>query len=130
MVKSARRKSPPSRIKYEQAHPIVSCRVPRDIYDKLQTIKGAGGKSFTDFLKLGMDLAERDNKEAAKIRKQGRDEGYHKGFADAELRYKVTYPCSVCGQTMVVTDENEKKAIEGYMAQAGWQHSECRRRTG
>ena len=130
MVKSAKRKLPPSRTRYEQSHPVVSFRVPRDIYDELQRIKEEGDRSFTDILKLGMGKAERDNKEVAKIRKQARHEGYQKGYGEAELKYKVTYPCSMCGQMMVVTHENEKKAIEGYMAQAGWQHSEFCRRTG
>jgi len=53
MVKSAKRKAPPSRIKYEQGHPVVSFRVPKEVYNELQQIKEAGEKSLTDILMLG-----------------------------------------------------------------------------
>lgn len=128
MVKSAKRKLPPSRTRYEQSHPVVSFRVPRDIYDELQRVKEEGDRSFTDILKQGMGKAEHDSRKAAKIRQESLAEGYRKGYSEAELKYKVTYHCSMCGQTMEVTHENEKRAITEFMAQAGWQHSECRRR--
>ncbi len=57
MVKIIKRKAP-SRAKYEQNHPTVSCRVSKDIYDKLTQAKQADGKSFADILKLGLGIIQ------------------------------------------------------------------------
>lgn len=124
MTKVTKRKAP-SRIRYEQGHPTVSCRVSRDIYDRLQKAKDAEGKSFADILKLGLGKLEVRLKKLEEARKQGGDEGYKKGFADAKLRYRVNYRCSVCGQVMEVTSKEEKEAIREYMREKGWAHTEC-----
>jgi hypothetical protein len=47
-------KKTPSRIKYEQSHPTVSFRVSREFYDRLQAVKEAEGRSYTDALKVGV----------------------------------------------------------------------------
>ena len=127
MAKVTKKKAP-SRVRYEEAHPVISYRTSKEIHERLKALKESDGKSFTDILKLGLGIAERQSKKAVQIRQEGWRAGYEKGYAKAELLYKVTYRCRVCGETMVVTNENEKKAIAGYMEQAGWQHSECRRR--
>ena len=124
MAKITKRKAP-SRIKYEQGHPTVSCRVPREIYDRLCEAKEVEGNSFADILKLGLGKLEVRVKKLGEDRKQGWDEGYKKGFADAKLRYKVSYRCSVCGQLMEVTSTKEKEAISEYMRERGWAHMEC-----
>ncbi len=49
MAKTVERKAP-SRARYEQAHPTVSDRVPKEIYDRPQAIKRTEGRSFADFL--------------------------------------------------------------------------------
>lgn len=127
MARVAKRK-PPSRVRYEEAHPTVSCRIPRDLYDRLTEAKQDGGKSFADILKLGLGVARRQARKAAEIRKQGWNEGYKKGYADAAFRYKVSYHCSKCGQIMEVQYPNEKEAIDELMRKAGWTHGgECPR---
>lgn len=122
------KKKAPSRVRYEETHPVVSYRTSKEINDRIKALKEADGKSFTDIVKLGLGIAERQSKKATQIRQESWRAGYKKGYAKAELLYKVTYHCSICGDTMVVTEENEKEAIAGYMQKAGWQHSECRRR--
>lgn len=119
----------PSRIKYEESHPTVSCRVSRDIYDRLVETKKVEDKSFADILKIGLQIQEVQAKKVGKAKKQGWDEGYKKGYADATLRYKVTYHCSKCRQIMEVQYPNEKKAIDELMERAGWAHPECLRPT-
>ncbi len=57
MARSKARKTP-SRIKYEQSHPTVSFRVSKELYDMLQAVKKAEGKSNTDVLKAGVGLLE------------------------------------------------------------------------
>ena len=51
-------KKTPSRVKYEQNHPTVSFRVSKELYDMLQAVKKAEGKSNTDVLKAGVGLLE------------------------------------------------------------------------
>ncbi len=127
MAKVTKRKAP-SRIKYEQGHPTVSCRVSREIYDRLSEAKEVEGKSFADILKLGLGILEVRVKKLGDVRKQGWDEGYKKGFADARLRYRVIYHCSVCGQVMEVTSTEEKEVIDECMRERGWAHMECHER--
>ncbi len=124
MAKVTKRKAP-SRVRYEQSHPTVSCRVPKDIYDRLTKAKQADSKSFTDILKVGLGLVELGVKKQAEAIKKGYDEGYKKGYGDATTLYKVTYHCSKCGQIMYVQYPNEKEAINKYMTESGWSHQTC-----
>jgi predicted CopG family antitoxin len=119
------KRQPPSRIRYEQSHPIVSCRVSLEIFDRLVEAKEVEDKSFADILKIGLGKQEVQAKKILEAKTKGEDEGYKKGYAAAELRYKVTYNCSKCGQAIEVTNEAVKKAISGYMQDKGWAHKEC-----
>jgi hypothetical protein len=124
MAKAAKRKAP-SRVRYELGHPTVSCRVLREVYDRLQVVKKAEDKSFADVLKIGLGILEVRVKEEEEVREQGYAEGYRKGYADAERLYKVTYPCSVCRKMLTVTSGDEKEAIKQYMQEARWGHRAC-----
>ncbi len=127
MTKTLKRKAP-SRVRYEQGHPTVSCRLPRNFYDKLRAVIDAEGKSFADVLKTGLGILEVRVKEEEEIRKKVHAEGYREGYTEAERLYKVTYPCSVCGGTITVTSANEKEAINKYMLEHGWGHNLCHER--
>lgn len=54
MVKASHK--PPSRIKYEQSHPVVSCRLDMDTYTQLHAFLENTGVSFADFVKLELKL--------------------------------------------------------------------------
>jgi len=123
--KTAEKRKAPSRKRYEQSHPTVSCRVPKDVYDRLQAAKEMEGKSFADFLKIGLGVLEVQAKNEADLIKQGYVIGYKKGYAEAETTFKVTYPCSICGKALTVTSQDEKEAIRGYMRENGWRHMAC-----
>lgn len=124
MAKVAKRKAP-SRVRYEQAHPTVSCRVQREVYDKLKEVEGEADKSFADILKIGLGIIEARVEEEGEIRKKAYDQGYEKGRAEAERLYKVTYPCSVCGGMLTVDSVDEKRDIKKYMQENKWVHKEC-----
>lgn len=128
MAETASKRKAPSRVRYEQGHPTVSCRIPREVYDRLQKAKQTEGKSFADVLKIGLGVLEVQVREQGEARKQGYAEGYRKGHAEAERVYKVTYPCSVCRNMLMVTSTEEKQAIAQYMQQHGWGHKECHER--
>jgi hypothetical protein len=127
VVKTIKSKAP-SRVKYEKTHPTVSCRVPRDVYDKLKAFIDSEGKSFADVLKTGLGIMKAQVKEEEDIRIKGYDEGYRKGYEDAERLYKITYPCSVCGRTITLTSANEKEAVKKYMQEHSWGHNSCHER--
>jgi hypothetical protein len=122
------KRKPPSRIKYEQGHPTISCRVPRKIYEKMQAIKEKEGRSFADILKAGLRMLEVRAIEKEELRKRSHAEGYRKGYAEAEQLYKVAYPCSICGRVLVVTTGDEKEAASEYMEDHGWGHAKCHKK--
>jgi len=111
----------PSRVRYEESNPTVSCRVPKKIYDRLQEIKLKQGKSFADILKIGLGILQ------LKARKEENaySKGYNDGYRRAELEFKVTYACNVCGKLIVVSTRTEKEAIKQYMEEHSWGHREC-----
>lgn len=119
-----RSQKPPSRVKYEESHPTVSCRVSRETYDRLQEMKEKEGKSFADILKIGLGIlalkAKKDEKAYSR--------GYRDGYREAEREFKVAYACSVCGKTITLNSEGEKEAASGYMEEHGWGHAECHRK--
>ena len=124
MMAKVRKHKAPSRIRYEQSHPTVSCRVPREIYNRLVKAK-AEGNSFSDILKLGLGILDVRVKKLGEARKRGWKEGYNKGFADAKTRYLVSYCCNICGERIEVTSKEEKSSIREYMKEKRWAHTEC-----
>ena len=124
MAKAAKRK-PPSRIKYEQSHPNITCRVPKELRDRIEKAKEIEGKSFAYILKIGLGVTEDQNKKLAEARTKSFNDGYRKGYAEAETRFKVTYHCAKCGQPLDVQYPTEKIAIDEYMREKGWNHQQC-----
>lgn len=118
-------RKPPSRIRYEETHPVVSCRVPRITYDLIQQVKETQGRSLGDMLRIGMGTLKVQFQNEDEIRKEAYAEGHDDGFDEAEQKFKVAYPCSVCGGIVVLESENEKKAASKYMQEHRWSHSRC-----
>ena len=114
-----RRKSP-SRIKYEQNNPTVSGRVPKRTRDKLYANLAKQGMTLPDALKV---LAGELEIKAIPI-----DEARRAGYEEAKNLYMVTYPCSICGKTIAITNPKTKEAVSRYMNEHGWAHAECNKR--
>lgn len=106
----------------------MSCRLSRDICDRLEKIKKLEGKSFADILKTGLGILEVHAREKEAARKVGDAQGYRRGYAEAERLYKVTYPCAVCGKMLAVTSRDEKEAIKVHMQDNSWGHKTCHER--
>ena len=109
---------PPSRARYEQSHPVISFRVNREVYQRLQELLQKSGKSIGDLFReaLGVQAASAGN---------AHQKGYTKGYEDAKGRYLVTYRCSVCGQIIEMTTANEKAAAAQLMREDKWAHGAC-----
>jgi hypothetical protein len=116
--------SPPSRRKYEQANPVISFRVPKEVYDRLLQVQRSG-VSRVKVLKAGLGLYEPVVRAEEGIRQQGYDEGYEKAADTAFELWAVTYPCRKCGKEMRVDTEGEKKAIREFLIASGWGHGDC-----
>lgn len=122
--KPKKKHTPPSRQRYESDNPVVSLRVPKVLYDALVKFKKSRGLSFTDVLKLGLELAEPDLEEAWT---QGSLWGHDVGYEAAQMQYEVNYPCSRCRlRHLSITSDDEKEAASSMMLRAGWHDPDCR----
>ena len=125
MVVKGRKKKTPSRVKYEQSRPTFSFRIYKDLDERIREVKKAEGMSNTNIVEAGVGLFEVKVRKEKEVRDQAYDEGYGDGSRDAEVLYKVTYPCSICGKTLTVMSKKEKDAIKRYMREHRWGHAEC-----
>jgi len=119
------KKKSPSREKFEKENPTVSARVPKETRDRLYANLAKLGMSLADALKVLAGELEIKVRPIDEVRQQIYDEGMEYGMGAIEDLYAVKYPCSKCGKEMVVTDENEKKAIREFMMANGWHHGDC-----
>jgi hypothetical protein len=116
---------PPARVRYEEGHPTVSCRLSKDEYDLLnQRLEDLGGVSFADFVKDSLGLLQLRIPETREIKEKAQRVGYDQG----KKEHQIWYYCSVCGQRIDVAPNSEShKAIIAYMKEHGWAHTSCRR---
>ncbi len=125
MARKTKAHKPPSRIRYDQQHPVVSFRVPKELYDRLEAVKKTEGKSTTDVLKIGVGLLIAKIRAEAAIKQEGYDQGYDKAAQGAHELFAVTYRCSVCGKIIEIESDEAKKAAGEYMTEHGWGHTDC-----
>jgi len=68
---------PPSRVRYEQSHPTMSCRLDKDTHDLLkQCLEDLGGVSFADFVKDSLGLLQLKMPDIEEIKEIASSEGY------------------------------------------------------
>lgn len=117
---------PPARVRYEQSHPVVSCRLPKDEYDLLkQRLDDLGGVSFADFLKDALGVIKLDMRDVKQIKEIAHRAGYDQG----KQEHQVWYRCAVCGKRIDVQPNSEShKAIIASMRREGWGHRSCHER--
>ena len=121
MAKAIRK--PPARLRYEQSHPTMSCRLDKDTHDLLkQRLEDLGGVSFANFVKdaLGIQQAKMPNI------KEIKEKAYDEGYAQAEKDYQIWYYCAVCRERIDMGPNSDShKAMIGYMKEHGWAHASC-----
>jgi len=117
---------PPARVRYEESHPVVSCRLSKDEYDLLkQRLEDLGGVSFADFLKDALGVIKVDMGNVNRIREVAHEAGYEQGKKD----HRIWYPCHVCRRPMYVTPRDEShKAIVRLLRKERWGHGACHQR--
>lgn len=122
--KLKKKQSPPSRVKYEAKNPVVSIRVPLDLYEALGKFKRAQGVSMADVLKIGLGKAKPDLDTAWL---KGAEEGYETGYSVAQSEFEVTYWCSRCRRChLSILTPEEKEDAANLMFRAGWHDPDCR----
>jgi len=126
--KGDKKRKLPSRERYEKNKPVVSFRVPKEVYDKLQAVTKKTGMSRTDILKVGLGLIKVKIRTEEEIRKEIYDDVLVEGHTLAVERFMVVYQCSECGRPIELDSPEEKKAAAQYMTEHGWRHSECHKR--
>jgi len=114
---------PPARVRYEQSHPVVSCRVDGDTHELLkQRLEDLGGASFADFVKDSLGLLQPKMPDIKRIK----EKAWSKGYNQAKENYQIWYYCVICGKRIDVEPNSDShKAILGYMKEHGWGHKSC-----
>ena len=121
MTKRKSNKSkPPSRKKYEEENPTVSARLAKETRDRLRGVLTKQGMSLADALRVLAGELE--------VKVRPTDEARGQGFEDAMKLYMVTFPCSLCGEMISITNPKTKEAVSRYMTEHGWAHAECHKR--
>jgi hypothetical protein len=115
-----KKKTPPSRTKYEKTHPTVSARLPVEVRGKLLANLRILGMSVAEALKV---LAGELEIKAIPI-----EAARKAGYEQAKKRYMVIYKCAVCGKYIVIVSPKEKEAAARYMTEHGWVHAECHKK--
>ena len=107
---------PPSRRKYEEDHPVVAARIPKEMLEELRLLKSASGMSVADVLRVGLEKARPPIETTFEL-----------AYKDAEIRFRVYYQCSGCGRgDMSIQSEEEKEAAAELMYRDGWYCPRCR----
>ena len=132
VAKNSRKRISPSRQRYETNNPVISIRVPKELYQKLVEVRQTTRQSWTDLLRVALRLQAPVLTPRKPSQKELEEEfercftmAYDEGEADAKREYLVTYRCSVCSGPIDIEHAQEKQAAAQYMHDAGWGHAKC-----
>ena len=116
---------PPARVRYEESHPTVSCRVDIDTYTLLkQRLEDLGRVSFANFVKDSLGLLQLRIPEVREIEEKAHRAGCDQG----KKEHQIWYYCAKCRQRIdVVPNSESHKAMISYMNERGWAHASCHR---
>jgi len=132
------RHEPPSRIRYNEANPVIGVRVDLPTYTRLLALRTTTGLSFGALFKDALGAVEKD---VDQIRSRAREEGkvvgrkigYNEGYKAALAKHGITYACSECEDAiMLVAGSPSAAAASAALEDRGWGHASCHRgaRTG
>ncbi len=95
-----KKRQPPAKKRYDEKHPVVSVRLPRELKEFLDNHKE--NKSYAEMVKEGLE-------NAAKLQEQF-EKGYEKGRRD----FEIWVYCSECGRrgTVIPNSEVHEMIIE------------------
>jgi len=105
----------------ERNSDMSALRVEGELQDKLKAFLKDKGKSFTEWVKEQLETEEAMETTIEKAYK----EGYNKGYEEAKKKHQATYPCSVCGKPIEITDPRTKIAVAKHIMENGCGHVAC-----
>lgn len=115
----------PSQIRYEQSHPTMSFRLPKELYDQLKEHLATRGASFADFVRESLGAQQLKMPDMEEIKEKAWNEGYDQ----AEEDYEIFFYCSVCNKRVAVLSGSKcHQEIMRYLREAGWGHATCIKR--
>ena len=122
MRRTTTKRKPPSRIRYEESHPVLSCRIPQADYDLLKQRLKELNISFATFVKNALERLEIKMTDID----EAKNEGYKQGYEQAKKDHQIWYYCNVCQERINVTPNGKShEAIIQYMKEKRWGHAEC-----
>jgi len=117
---------PPSRIRYERSHPVISIRVDSETAERLRDLARKSNESLATLIKENLDLQEGEYSEAWS---SGYGDGCNDGYDKGRREHQIWYFCAICRKRINITpNSNIHEALVGYMKEHGWAHGECHKR--
>jgi len=119
MVKSKHK--PPSRIRYEESHPTLSCRLDKQTRNLLKQHLKNGELSLSQFIKAQLGVLELKLPDVKKVEK----EAYKEGYAKATSEYRIEIKCHKCGKPITIRPRsNIHQAVREWF-EGDWHHTNC-----
>lgn len=108
-------RKPPSRIKYEQSHPVVSVRVTKPLKKALDSQRGE--RSYAELIREALEKAH-GVREAYQT-------GYEEGYGKAEYKFKVEFACKRCNRPIPVCPGTKSGAQVIEAVEKKFSHKSC-----
>lgn len=97
---------------------MISVRLTKSLRDILDIARGE--ESYSKFIQALL------LRKVEEVRGYIIGNAYQKGYAEAKMKYEITYPCASCGKPATVVPESEAhEDIKKYLKDEGWVHGEC-----
>lgn len=104
----------PSKIRYDEAHPNVSFRIPEDVKEWIDSVRGDA--SYTEIIRNAM-------LNGARVQ-EAINNAYKQGYEDAKRSYQLVFWCSVCRKELTCHPNSDMhKALMRYAFQSGWHNA-------
>ena len=97
-------------MRYEQSHPTVSFRLPKELYDQLMDQLASRDITAADFVKEALGAKRVKTPNIAEIKDTEYRQGYNEGYEDGYERAEIGLPCP----TNLMTRRAREKAIQIY----------------
>lgn len=121
MSKKKVNRKPPSRIKYDENHPVICFRATPAMVARLQEVKRSSGVSNADVIMAGLGMFEVVMRDEEELLRQGRKEGIEMG----RKLYGISPRCTICWEPMVITSPDWRKLAAQSLEDRGIVHADC-----
>ncbi len=122
---------PPSRDRYDEEHPIISIRVTKEVFDRVE-LKKAEGVTPYQILLAGLGMFEVKDKDIVKLKKdfyqKGFDEGEQTGINKATKAFAIYFTCKACRKRDYAYTPEQIEALTKYAESRGWLCQDCTER--